>query len=271
MRITFAARLQSLQSVRESVIARVGAPPGLSLTGAIRPTAGTPLADDIYALIAASEIHADLCSESLTEPDRVPVFRSEAEGRISSAGASKSDTPAARVEQQTGAEARLRKAKEGELAVANERLRHVAICLKGIPACGETAIPARTLRRWVAAYRAAEINLGSGYLGLLPEPRRGNTTPKLPEESRTLMSEFNRGGLRDAEAEDRLRFLARAEIGVRPEGSRSAQLQDVPPRRPPPSGFGADIEAARATCCIPTGGSLLGTRVQNSTSWRPPF
>ena len=95
-----------------------------------------------------------------------------------------------RVGLKDGCRREIRKASEQELAVANERLRHVAIHLKNRRRSGGSPIPVRTLRRWVTAYRAAEINLGSGYLGLLPEPRGGNTTPKLPEDSRTAMSEF---------------------------------------------------------------------------------
>jgi hypothetical protein len=116
--------------VREAVIARVGASPGLSLQALFETTGGIAARDDIYALIAASEIHADLCSESLTEPNKVLLFRSEAESRSRSVPTSKPEFGAVRVEQQTAAEDRLRKASEGELTVANERLRHVAICLK---------------------------------------------------------------------------------------------------------------------------------------------
>ena len=177
-------------AVREAVIARVGACPGLSLQELFDATAGIAARDDIYALLAVGAIHADLCRESLTEPNKVLVFRSEAEGRSGSVGTPKPEAAAGRVEQQTAAEARFRKANEGELAIANERLRHVAMYLKDMPPSSENPVPPRTLRRWVAAYRAAEINLGSGYLGLLPEPRGGNTMPKLPEESRTVMSEF---------------------------------------------------------------------------------
>ncbi len=129
-------------------------------------------------------------SNSLTEPETVSVFRNEAEARPASISHLKPEPAAVRVGLETAAEARLRKATEQELAVANERVRHVAIHLEAMLPCSEIPVPARTLRRWVTAYRAAEINLSSGYLGLLPEPRGGNTTPKLPEESRTAMSEF---------------------------------------------------------------------------------
>jgi putative transposase len=177
-------------SIREAVMARLGASPGLTLHELFDATAGIATCDDIYALIAASEIHVDLCSKSLTESNKVLLFRSELEGRSSLSSASKTEPAAVLVKQQTAAEARLRQASERELAVANDRLRHVTTCLKGIAPSSESAVSGRTLRRWVAAYRAAEINLGSGYLGLLPEPRSGNTTPKLPKDSRVAMNEF---------------------------------------------------------------------------------
>jgi putative transposase len=177
-------------TTREAVIARVGACPGLSLQELFEKTTGIATRDDIHALIAVGELHADLCRKPLTEPETVLVFRDESEGRSGSTGPLKSEPAAVRVGQQTAAEARLRKASEQELAVANERLRHVTIHLKNMPPSSERPLAARTLRRWVAAYHAADVNLGSGYLGLLPEPRGGNTNPKLPEESRAVMSEF---------------------------------------------------------------------------------
>jgi transposase InsO family protein len=179
-----------ISSVREAVIARVGVSPGSSLQELFDTTAGIATRDDIYSLIAAGEIHADIHSESLTEPDRILLFRSEAEASSGLNEASKPAHVAVRVEQQTAAEVRLRKANEHELAIANERLRHVTLFLKDMPPGSESEVPARTLRRWVAAYRDAESNLGSGYLGLLPEPRRGNTSPKLPEDARAVMNEF---------------------------------------------------------------------------------
>lgn len=92
-------------SVRESIIARVGASSGLSLQELFETTAGIAARDDIYALIAASEIYADLCNESLTEPNKVLLFGSEAEARPGSYVVSKPVHLDVRVEQQTAAEA----------------------------------------------------------------------------------------------------------------------------------------------------------------------
>jgi putative transposase len=51
------------------------------------------------------------------------------------------------------------------------------------------AVPARTLRRWLASYRAAERDLGCGYVGLLPQQRKGNTTTRLDPAVQMLLDE----------------------------------------------------------------------------------
>lgn len=84
-------------------------------------------------------------------------------------------------------QARLSQAGESDLKTATERCRIVSRFLQGER---EFAVPARTVRRWVAAYRTAENQLGSGYLGLLPAPNAGNPVSKLPEATRSLMMEF---------------------------------------------------------------------------------
>lgn len=161
----------------------------MSLLDLFDTTADIASRDEIYALIAAGELHVDLRSKSLMEPKTVPVFRNEAEWQSSAPGLVKPSIASESMAQETAAEVKLRKANEQDLAMANNRLHHVLAHLKKTPQ-PTAPVPARTLRRWVAAYRAAEISIGNGYVGLLPEPRRGNTTPKLPEESRTIMSEF---------------------------------------------------------------------------------
>lgn len=52
-------------------------------------------------------------------------------------------------------------------------------------------IPPRTLYRWVARFREAEEQLGSGFVGLLPhKAAQGNREPKAPSEPRELMDTF---------------------------------------------------------------------------------
>jgi transposase InsO family protein len=84
-------------------------------------------------------------------------------------------------------QARLLRAAESDLKTATERCGIVCRFLRGER---EFSVPARTVRRWVVAYRTAEDRLGSGYLGLLPASNAGNSATKLPAVTRSLMMEF---------------------------------------------------------------------------------
>jgi putative transposase len=85
-----------------------------------------------------------------------------------------------------GVRRQLIQASESDLAAATYRFQIVSKAMRA----EEIPVAARTVRRWMAAYRAAELTYGSGYLGLLPRPRPGNCSHKLPEKSRSLMMEF---------------------------------------------------------------------------------
>jgi putative transposase len=79
---------------------------------------------------------------------------------------------------------KMSRASEEDLRVANRRIRiiHGYLTEGRVPA----DVPRRTLTRWVAQYRQAETNHGSGFLGLLPQSvRRGNRTAKLTERLRS--------------------------------------------------------------------------------------
>lgn len=85
---------------------------------------------------------------------------------------------------------RLLRAGADDLREANQRYSLVAQYLTNhaIPEGGDAA--PRTLFRWVASYRRAEIRFGNGFAGLLPEvSHRGNRNPKLPAVSVQLMQE----------------------------------------------------------------------------------
>jgi len=52
-------------------------------------------------------------------------------------------------------------------------------------------VPPRTLHHWVARFREAEEQLGSGYVGLLPrKTAQGNREPKAPSAPREMMDAF---------------------------------------------------------------------------------
>jgi putative transposase len=83
---------------------------------------------------------------------------------------------------------RLTTASEESLGVANHRVELVRRHLRGQPLLSAVKVPDRTLRFWVAKYRAAQNTYGSGYIGLLPQiHKRGNRSSKLPSESRAIL------------------------------------------------------------------------------------
>ncbi len=85
---------------------------------------------------------------------------------------------------------RLSKASEGDLRTANCRAELVNHYLHNgsLPVGADTSL--RTLLRWVARYRDAQVDYGGGYLGLLPHhSAKGNRTPRLSEAVRRTMTE----------------------------------------------------------------------------------
>jgi transposase InsO family protein len=104
------------------------------------------------------------------------------EGRIIGNGASEPHSEIARM---------LASASEHDLKTANDHFDLVRRHLDDKPSTSELGVPERTLRFWTAQYRQAKEKYGCGFVGLLPHTsRRGNRTPRLPEESRKLLSEF---------------------------------------------------------------------------------
>lgn len=88
--------------------------------------------------------------------------------------------------------ARMEAASYDDRRIANERFCLVMAYLeKDRDQIAAAPYSERTIRRWVADFRAAEASFGSGYIGLFPDiSRRGNYQPKAPEASRTLLAAF---------------------------------------------------------------------------------
>jgi putative transposase len=76
------------------------------------------------------------------------------------------------------------------LSIANNRLGLVRAYLSSQSLSSDTDVPERTIRYWVAEYQKAQDTYRCGYIGLLPQTNSGNTSPKLPDNSRQLMDEF---------------------------------------------------------------------------------
>ena len=89
-------------------------------------------------------------------------------------------------EQATQIQQQLLHAGEAQLAVATRRFHIVSQSLSGE---SRAPVSSRTLRRWVAAYRIAQMEQGTGYLGLIPRPNCGNPASKLTGKARLLMME----------------------------------------------------------------------------------
>jgi putative transposase len=191
-------RIPTGLEAHQAILAQIGAAPGISLDALFDITATVASRDDIYAMIARGDIHVDFSKAPVSEPSRVHVFTSKAAARLltvpvalesaikpgsiviaTSDGSHRTDE----------IRKRLVRASERELRIANDRLRLVTDFLTGEQPEG-ARVAGRTLRRWLASYRSAERELGSGYLGLLPRPPRGNAAPKLPQETRDMMKDF---------------------------------------------------------------------------------
>jgi putative transposase len=173
---------------RQRVLAQVAARPGCSLEDLFRVTDDEVTRDDIYSLIATGDVFVDLQAASLPEPENVRVWLQKSlcgddghEEPATTNPRAGTETAAERIQQH------LFLASETDLAEATHRFHIVALAMRG-----EThdAVPVRTLRRWIAAYRAAQIEHDCGYLGLLPKPNHGNPVNRLSEEARSLMMEF---------------------------------------------------------------------------------
>lgn len=173
---------------RCQVLAQVAAQPGCSLENLFRATDGEVSRDEVYALIAAGDIFVDLQSVLLPEPEKVSLWLEkslrldgEQAGSLTAYPHSSEEINAPEIQH------RLLLASEADLAEATRRFHIVSRRLRGER---HDTVSCRTLRRWIAAYRAAQIELGSGYLGLLPKPNHGNLSNKLPKQARSLMMEF---------------------------------------------------------------------------------
>jgi len=174
--------------IRQRILAHVAAQPGCSLEDLFRVTDSEVSRDEVYCLIAAGDIFVDLQSASLPEPEGVKVWLEKSLCRDSElTGSAAPHPPSSAGIGSSQIQGRLLVASESNLAEATRRYRIVSRALRGEP---HDPVPCRTLRRWIANYQVAQRQGESGYLGLLPKPNHGNPVNKLPEQVRSLMTDF---------------------------------------------------------------------------------
>jgi putative transposase len=182
----FRAPLEVRPVHRQRVLALVAAQPNGSLQDLFWATEGEVTRDVIYSLIAAGDIFIDLHSASLLEPDKVTVSLEKFAECVRDNHAV-IPTRFDREDQASQVQRWLQLASEADLVEGTRRFHIVTRVLRGAP---HDFVPPRTLRRWIASYRAAKDQHGSGYLGLLPKRNEGNPASKLPEKVRSLMTQF---------------------------------------------------------------------------------
>lgn len=173
---------------RERVLAQVAARPGCSLEDLFKATDDEVTRDEIYFLIATGDVFVDLQVSSLPEPEKVKLWLEKSlRGDDGQTGLATAQPRAGTALTTERIQHRLFLASETDLAEATHRFHIIALALRSEP---HDPIPSRTLRRWIAAYRTAQIEHDCGYLGLLPKPNHGNPVNRLTEEARSLMAEF---------------------------------------------------------------------------------
>jgi putative transposase len=114
--------------------------------------------DDVYALIAGNRVYVDLKAAPLAEPERVRLFR---DADIASAFLVVGMADPAARSLRASLHKQLARASPADLREANRRHAIITPYLTGMGVvCGVT--PDRTIREWVARWRAAEQIDGSG-------------------------------------------------------------------------------------------------------------
>lgn len=139
-----------------------------------------------WRLVNLGETHTTLLPET-GPPMQVPstFFQQLLEAGTITALTATQEVPA-----HQEAKERLAQASPADLREANRRFRLVQAYLHHREDLYE-GVTTRTLRRWSASFREAQLTCGQGYVGLLPRTRqRGNRLPKAPEAARTKLDTY---------------------------------------------------------------------------------
>jgi len=177
------------QKTREAVLALVSTRPGISLSDLFRSADGLATRDDIYMLIASGVIQTDLASAALVHPECVCLSPGNNQSQSCQEVLSRPlDVPDGRV-MSTEPQGQGVRMGPDQMAEANRRLEIIRAHQANEPLL--SGVSPRTVRYWMQKYRQAEAAYGNGYLGLLPRYCEcGNRTPRLPDKTQVLMTQF---------------------------------------------------------------------------------
>lgn len=164
--------------------------------------------DDINALIATQRIYINLSTAPLAEPERVHLFRDQ-QTAVAYAQTVKSQPNNVAtlnllyfsqndIVTKTHNEFKITpkameyflRASPENLAEANRRYQVIEPYLNGCYRDNET-VPERTIRRWKAKFRAAQIAYNCGYVGLLDNQcAKGNRLPKISQSAQDFIDKI---------------------------------------------------------------------------------
>jgi len=189
-------RLQVPKEVLEILQALVDEHPGIMLAD-LRSVAasGGISADLIHIAIARHDLYVDLASYRLSEPHYAPVFRQK-ETTQTTLSLNNHDL----LLLETSAVSSLTPEGQTFLEAASERDLHTALFRNRVLHPEQyddeeqertkeerAAVPKRTRQYWQQQYREAEIEYGSGFIGLLPRYRNCGGNRQIAQEVITLI------------------------------------------------------------------------------------
>ena len=163
---------------------------GLTLEDLIHATANP---EAVYTMIASGVLYADLSRHFLSQPHLVLVFGDAQSSRVWDAahacevGGDEAFDPRAPISD--AAALKLHGASEADRQVALSRYEAIRPVIEGTgKARPRKGAKRRTLQGWVSRWRRAELDHGSGLIGLLPQVHlRGNRVPRLEPQLYALM------------------------------------------------------------------------------------
>ena len=198
-------QLDSVSSVQ--ILSQVSSHPGITYWELLNSSDAD--ADEINVLIATGKIYINLSAAPLAEPEKVLLFPDQPTAyaysqMIDSLGARQLFPPPTQPNPPNGLNNSLRgqsrisagameyflKASPSALREANRKYQVIEPYLKGAKREHET-VSKRTIARWKAKFKQAQVQYGCGYVGLIDRQMdKGNRLPKISPEAEEFMEKI---------------------------------------------------------------------------------